>query len=137
MSLDEKLKLPVISVYFDGGFSPSLRCYGSWEVTGSTVDKKVEKFRFDGAVVESSNTAEYLALVNALVWLQQVKDKHAWCLKIYTDSALVRGQVSGRFKANAAHLKDYCGMVRNNLQRWGFWTIDWRSRVENVARFGH
>lgn len=104
---------------------------------GSPVDKKVERFRFDGARVPSSNSAEYLALLNALVWLQQVKKKQEWRLKIYTDSTLVRGQVVGTHKVNAPHLKEFRTMVRNNLARWGFWTIDWRSRVENVARFGH
>jgi len=137
VSLDEKLKLPVIEVYFDGGFNPTLRCYGSWEVVGSGVDRKELKFRFDGVRVESSNSAEYLSLLNALVWLQQVKEKKAKRLMIYTDSTLVQHQVTGRHKTHQQHLKEFCAMVRNNLSKWGFWSIHWRSRVENVARFGH
>lgn len=127
----------IIKVFFDGGFCPAHRCYGSWEVEGAGVDKKVIKMLFTECEVESSNTAEYLALVNALGWLNKVPNKKDFWVKIYTDSMLVRQQLVGAWQTKPLHLKKFVTAIRENLSAWGEWTIDWHGRANNVKRFGH
>lgn len=127
----------VFLVYFDGGYREF--SYGSWEIQFNGLSKRVSRFiieRVPGRP-HSSNTAEYDTLIEALKWLQSVKDKHLYDVRIFTDSMLVRNQISGRWRILKPHLRVAVDRVKFYLMDFRHWSIEWRRRNFNVARFGH
>ena len=129
------------TVTFDGGygFRPG-SMYGSWQIEFNGFIKLASRIPFrvsDGSMRESNNTAEYLALIGALRWLQTVKERQRYTVKIRGDSQLVVMQVRGRWRCHKPHLKMLASIARNHLNDFADWKIDWHRRDNSVAVFGH
>lgn len=125
----------VFKVYFDGGGSNQFS-YGSWEIEWNGFKKRAHRKNFGHYGDVTSNMAEYLALIGALQWLQSVKFKQQYRLKIHGDSMLVVNQVNGGWKCHndrLAKLRE--GVV--TLLRGFDWSIHWHRRINSVSRFGH
>lgn len=133
------------NIFFDGGTHgrPGVgdqSGYGSWEVEFNGFSKKISRMIFKASDYKlsaiSNNSAEYLALAAACVWLQSVKDKHLYTVVIHGDSQLVINQILGDYKAKAPHLRHFCRRIRELLKDFN-WTAQWQKRDHNVSRFGH
>jgi ribonuclease HI len=127
-------------LFFDGGYNGEV--YGSWEITFNGFKKRVSRKVFitaDSKDYErkTCNSAEYLALIDALGWLSTVKHKREYDLKVFADSRLVVNQVLGKYRCKKEHLMIFCNVVRTSLEKFRVWNIHWRSRTYNVKRFGH
>ena len=84
----------------------------------------------------TNNVAEWLSLIGALEWLQSVKGRDQYELKIIGDSQLVLFCLNGRWKARKPHLKILRDRALELLK--GFrWDVEWQARCHNVNRFGH
>lgn len=128
------------TIHFDGGYTG--RCYGSWEVLFNGFSKKVARKDFNclslnGERYASCNVAEYMALLDALQWLESVRDKSGYVLDIYTDSQLLQNTVSLFWKSHKVHIQSLRDRTRNKLNQFGKWKVSWRPRQRNVERFGH
>ena len=131
-----------INVYFDGGSKPQRvgflwewHGYGSYEIEADGLHFKMERERFGKM---TCNQAEYTAFIKALEWMfPKIPFGLKPVINIFTDSKLVREQVMDNWKAKKPHLKDLCSKAQALLSQSYRWNIQWRSRVENVKRFGH
>lgn len=128
------------TIYFDGGYTG--RCYGSWQVQHNGFSKTVSRRDFNCFQLRetrhaTSNVAEYLALLDALKWMESVRDKSRYVLDIYTDSQLLQNTVSLFWKSHKPHIQALRDLTRNKLNAFGKWTVSWRPRERNVERFGH
>lgn len=126
-------------VYFDGGDSGD-RAYGSWDVEfmGFRYGRHNIRFPLDiEGVRTTSNCSEYLALLDALSWLQSVKQQSLYRVKISGDSMLVIRHITHRWRCKCKHLQKLRSRVFLLLS--GFWGFDaeWKPRAESVSRFGH
>ena len=132
-----------IKICFDGGtYGMTGVCndgYGSWSVEVDGFKKLVSREKFERVKVGTmvtNNVAEWLALIGALQWLQTVKDRHQYKVKIIGDSQLVLFCLNGRWKTRKPHLKPLRDKARELLT--GFhWTVEWQARCHNMNRFGH
>lgn len=84
----------------------------------------------------TNNMAEYQALIAALKWLRHHTDKTE-SLMIFTDSNLLRQQLTGRARVKVVHLKELFIEVTQLLLCYRSWAINWHGRQANVNRFGH
>lgn len=134
------MTLKLIEVWFDGGSSDngkaSSRAYGSYEVDGGR-ELKHRGLRQQFGVGLSCNQAEYLALLAALKWLSHHVNPAEVNLRIKGDSQLVVNQVRQRWKCRVAHLRELRDEVREYLNGYRSWEINWHRRNNSVERFGH
>lgn len=127
-----------MSLYFDGGSKGNPgKGYGSYQIETDT------GFKAAGQEVEfgddlTCNEAEYLSLLAALkTALQNWPMPAATPLRVYSDSKLVVEQVKGRWKCKKQHLRQLRDEAVELLNQFKEWQIDWHSRRNSVARFGH
>lgn len=59
---------------------------------------------------KTNNTAEYLAIINALI---EAENYTRWEVKVFSDSQLVIRQINKEYRINAPHLSDLCSQVYN------------------------
>lgn len=138
-------------IYFDGGTEalkwvsdgvhlPTQNGYGSWEVRWNGFSKKVSRVQFLAAEIGqrcTNNVAEYLSLIGALEWIQTVKSKEQFTVKIHGDSQLVLYTLMGYYKTKKPHLKVLRDRARKLLNGFSAHKIQWQKRHHNVERFGH
>lgn len=126
-----------VELYFDGGARPTNpgKGYGSYEVKAENLTHKSLEQEFGEPL--TNNQAEYLSLIAGLKWLSHNADREECHLQIWTDSELVCRQVSGRYKARTAHIKELLLESLQLLAPFGRWQIKWHGRANNVRRFGH
>lgn len=136
--------MTTFNIYFDGGTNGSPQGnhggYGSWEIVWNGFSKKVSRAQFTNETFGlkiTNNVAEYLSLIGALVWLQSVKEKGDYHVKIHGDSQLVLKQLTGEYKIKTEHLRYFHGQCKNLLSKFGKWETCWQKRLNNVRRFGH
>lgn len=123
---------------FDGGYHPvTRRMYGSWEVRFNGFSKRVSRKELPGREISSSNVAEYLAALDALAWLESVRNKKQYDILVFSDSLLLVNQVLGKFKCHKEHLMILRNVISRDLHRFRVWNVHWRPRAKNVAQFGH
>jgi ribonuclease HI len=138
-SSQQSLRLPSFRIYFDGGDHGS-RAYGSFDIEFKGFRVRRHRMSFlhlIGQFPLTSNTAEYLALIEALRWLGSVKDKKRYSVQVFGDSQLVVRQVGGSYRCHSPHLRTFAGICRDYLDDFGSWTTHWHSRKHNLNRFGH
>ena len=141
-----------VTVWFDGGCRPSNRgiAFGSWEAAadfGATALAKVSEQEFGPG---TNNTAEWAALYEALRWLGSAGGNGGVSpggvsLTVYTDSTVVSGRLRRKLNGRrtnaagegAARMEEWAERCMAFLRSYGRWTIEWRGRDHNVARFGH
>ena len=113
--------------------------YGSWSVEINGMKKLASRVKFErekvGTMV-TNNVAEWLALIGALEWLQSVKDRRQYEVKIIGDSQLVLFCLNLRWKTRKPHLKPLRDRARELLKDFR-WSVEWQARCHNVNRFGH
>ncbi|MFX1392202.1 MAG: ribonuclease HI family protein [Promethearchaeota archaeon] len=63
----------------------------------------------------TNNTAEYTAVINALIEAEQWT---RWHIKIYSDSQLAINQINRKWKINKPHLSILCANVHNKLKKF-------------------
>ena len=86
----------------------------------------------------SCNTAEWMALIGALEWLQSVRTSRAESdLLISGDSKLILNQLEGVYKTKQKHLKELKERAYGLLSGWRSFETYWKPRKHSVARFGH
>ena len=140
-------------VYFDGGDSREW-AYGSWKIEFNGFEKLVYKFKVEplettwvsdqwgefmgqSPLRATSNIAEYVSLIKALEWLQSVKEKELYEVKIMGDSMLVVSQMNQTWRTRKPHLKDFRDRALDLLKDFGKWTAIWHPRFVSVSIFGH
>lgn len=115
--------------------------YGSWEVEWNGFSKKVSREIFKPEDYElptiTNNSAEYLSLMEALIWIQSVADKNSFTVKIHGDSQLVLFTLSGRYQTKKPHLKSFRDRCLKLLEDFSGFSVEWQGRINNVRRFGH
>lgn len=104
-----------IHVYTDGGArgNPGIAGYG---IVILDQDRKsiFQDSKFLG--IKTNNEAEYLALVSALTWIKDNKDKLSiGKILFYSDSELLVRQIAGIYKVKAPNLKPLFALVSNLL----------------------
>lgn len=127
-----------VVIHFDGGYTPKVGGYGSYEVNGGS-ELYIKTLRERYGHPCTSNIAEYRALLSALHWLKKFSQAHTATLRIFTDSKLVQGQVRKQqpWKCKASHLVVLRSQVHSLLAQYPQWEIKWERRLINVAKFGH
>ncbi len=90
-----------VTIYTDGASRGNPGQAGIGAVIHLDHDHIYETKKYIG--IATNNTAEYLALIHALKWLQE----KGWSrpLTIYSDSQLMVRQLTGRYKIKQAHLQ--------------------------------
>lgn len=125
-------------IVFDGGSkgNPGIG-YGSYQITQ------------DGAIIAhnsldygdniTNNQAEYMTLVNALMWLADDlgPDAASAAVVVHGDSQLVIRQVKGEWKIKNAGLRPLAMEVRKQMDRFAEVTLTWHPRAMSVSRLGH
>lgn len=119
------------TIFCDGGNKKGV-IYGSFKV-----------FAHDGAEVThkqivfgegTSNLAEYLTLIEALRYTRRRDYKN---IVVFTDSALVKHQIEGKWKCNYDHLKRARNTARKILKDFDSWKIKHTARNTIVGILGH
>ncbi len=124
------------TIWFDGGYGSN--GYGSWEVQFNGLSKRAHLEQYGNwQSGMTCNVAEYIALTNALTWLQSVQGKKQYTVTIWSDSMLVVRQVTGQWKCKKEHLRKLRDHIRGLLAGFAEFKIFWHSRNNNVKRFGH
>ncbi len=144
-----------LNLYFDGGCWPNPGpAYGSYEVeeVGGQFHLRAERF---GLGRRTNNEAEYLALQRALEDLrdslkQRGIEPSKASVHVFSDSLFLVRRVSGQKKqesakymkteydrARAARMRELAEGCCRLLAHYASFTIKWRGRETNVARFGH
>jgi ribonuclease HI len=135
-----------IEIHFDGGCRPTNpgNKYGSFEVR---LDQKqvclISRMELGFG---TNNEAEFEILIEALKWTvrELFKGGYApshYCLEMFTDSTIVEGRLKkqncgGKGEA-AQRMGKLAGQCLAHLTLFKRWSIHWRQRDNNVARFGH
>lgn len=135
-----------IQIRFDGGCRPTNpgNKYGSYEVHVNGI-KSLESIRFELGF-GTNNEAEFESLIAALD--ETIKhlviagfDSQDFGLKLLTDSIIVRNRINGRNKKlkSEPELRMYNlnAECLKRLIKFKSFDCQWRSRIENVAAFGH
>lgn len=126
-----------MKIWFDGGSlgNPG-RGYGSYRIDGPGFRHEALKEVFGDEL--TNNEAEYLALLQALLWLKRNRngctDRR---LEIFTDSTLVQNHILGRWKCRKPHLKQLKAEALELLKDYDWFDIKWHGRENNVELFGH
>lgn len=129
----------VAKITFDGGTRPTNpgNGYGSWQILldGVEFDSCSEVHHGDNI---TSNQAEWMTLIHALdVFLAQHGHTLSVHLDIWSDSMLVVKQLKGRWKCRDAKMRVLRECAVDTLLAFHSFQIQWHSRVESVALFGH
>jgi ribonuclease HI len=130
-----------IEVVFDGGSrgNPG-QGYGSYELRWPGSPPQVVKLRFGDQM--TNNEAEYDTLIGALeAILKRLQESGAAPntarVEIRGDSLLVVNQVHGRWQCKEARLQGRRDQVRQQLQRFGHWSLAHHDRANSVRVLGH
>jgi len=125
-------------IVFDGGSlgNPG-KGYGSYEITSGGRVLRHQREEYGNNV--TNNQAEYLTLIRALQWLDQLLEgnRSRATVLINGDSKLVLNQVQGLWKINNAQLRPLAMQVRDLLQGYRKSSLVWHARANSVKRLGH
>ncbi|MGB3305302.1 MAG: ribonuclease HI family protein [Thermomicrobiales bacterium] len=125
-------------IVFDGGSlgNPG-KGYGSYEITSGGQVLRHQREEYGNNV--TNNQAEYLTLIRALQWLDQLLEgnRSRATVLINGDSKLVLNQVQGLWKINNAQLRPLAMQVRDLLQGYRKSSLVWHARANSVKRLGH
>lgn len=115
----------------DGGKRNSI-AYGSFKVFSPTDEVIGHHFMVFG--FGTSNTAEYLALINAVKYCikEGIRD-----VKIQGDSALILNQIRGNWRTNKPTLKKLRGIARTELEKLNSYTLEKIHNKEVKKILGH
>lgn len=122
-----------VVVHFDGACQPPQG--GGVAAFGFTVRGAGIEHNDCGAAVEpgspeaTNNVAEYLGAIRALEYLRG--QGYRGPVQVYGDSALVIGQVTGKFKVRAEHLRPYRDRVLALAAEFERASFEWVPRSEN------
>lgn len=119
------------TIFCDGGKKNYLS-YGSFKIFDQKNNVITHRFMIFG--FGTSNTAEYLAFINAIKYCNMNKIREA---DFKLDSLLVVNQVFGRCKTHSGHLKKLRGVARTELGRMKSYTLEKISRKEIKRILGH
>jgi ribonuclease HI len=136
----------VITIYFDGGCRPTNpgNKYGSYEVT--LAGKQIGAVNRQELGWGTNNEAEFEILILALNWTVKQLLAEELCpsdfrVVVVTDSTIVRNRINGQNKTNKGEAQRRMFSRNAGCLKWlrmfSSFTAEWRSRFENVARFGH
>lgn len=125
-------------IVFDGGSlgNPG-KGYGSYEITSGGVVIAHTREEYGNNI--TNNQAEYLTLIKALEWLDQVLEGNRKGARVHIngDSQLVINQVTGKWKIKAEQLRPYAERIRSLMSGYTSATIAWHARANSVKRLGH
>lgn len=128
--------------YCDGGYNNLTKenGYCSWCVyaVDDTGHKRLvnKKSRIPLPNINSSNQAEYSALILLLEGIGRYYNPEFEII-IYTDSKLVEGQMSGKFKVKSANLIDKYNFAKKIFNQYRNIRIEWVTRKVMLEIFGH
>lgn len=120
-------------MYFDGACQPPQG--GGVAAFGFTVRGGGLEHNDCGTAVEpgspeaTNNVAEYVGAIRALEYLRE--QGYRGRVQVFGDSALVIGQVSGRFKVRAEHLRAYRDRLLGLAAEFERASFEWVPRTEN------
>jgi len=124
-------------LYCDGGCNNHTHRggYGSFAAVqqGSLI---YHQARREYAEVETSQEAEYQALLDTLTWLQPRYDPYVW-YRIWTDSRLLVNQTCSYWQCHAPNLFDYLEQAQTYLREMPTVKLAWTPRAEIVKILGH
>lgn len=137
-------QLPTVEVIFDGGCKPNPgRGYGSYQL-------KINRYGLDVIQLDhgdghTSNTAEYLTLIQGLRDLLQMVQPEKFTLIVRGDSKIVINQVRAaerkwQYRPNpnrAHHLEVYKKELAEMLNQFAEVRAVWHGRKNSVELFGH
>lgn len=116
-----------VILFFDGGIRRELMAYGYLAVNPN--DRTSILFKGSNTCGKgTSNIAEYRALIAGLKACLRngIKVAH-----IFGDSQLIVKQVTGVFKVNKPELKRHRDYIRDLLDQFDDWSLQWIPRSEN------
>lgn len=111
-------------------------CYGSYLIVQPGTDFKQERSRIKLSDYATNNQAEYMILIKALEQLRH-NQPDSDSLTVFTDSKLMSQQVSGHWKVRVPTIGELRDRLRELLDEYSSWTVNWVPRQEMVKRFGH
>ncbi len=130
------------TIIFDGGSlgNPG-QGYGSYALRRNR-DAKLRKRRLTFGEEDTSNQAEYQALIAALEDLAETIQKagrspHDFSLEIKGDSKLIIHQLEGSWKTKSLRLMELRDRVEELITRFGSVELAWQPRRETVEILGH
>jgi ribonuclease HI len=122
--------LPV-AIYCDGAVLGNPGGPGGWGMV--VMDDAETIHRAHGPIDhKTNNEAEYLAIIQALAWLNEGKTPIA-SATIYSDSMLAVNQINGEWACRKHHLWQLCGECRRLAARLSFRvSFEWTPREGNL-----
>lgn len=124
----------VFVVIFDGGYNQSIGAYGSYIIfRGDSV--VASSLRESFPEIETSNQAEYKALVEALRGLTKVAPQGS-TVSILGDSKLVINQLNWEWRVRNAKLRGLLNTCHGYLIPYA-WCAEWWPRERSVEYLGH
>ena len=138
--------LGTLNVYFDGGCSPNPgQKYGSYEVWfyARLVARNYQVPLGHGTNNEAEWEALGLALDATEKWAELDGSAANYALRVETDSKILwyrltkKNRVHKKYAESSGRMFAYASAVLEKLRRFGSFTVEWKRRDANVARFGH
>jgi len=133
--------------YFDGGYDNLNKrngycSYAIYEVENNHKRLAELVLKAPLPTINSSNQAEYSGLILLLDSINNYIDKSSdfICVTdiiIYTDSKLVEGQISGKFKVRSENLKILYNKAIDMFSDFNNTKIEWVTRKVMLEIFGH
>ena len=135
-----------ITIAFDGGCKPTNpgNKYGSFEVMMNS------RSVFKASRIElghgTSNEAEFDSLQAALDWTvddlaKAGLDPSVFTVRLFTDSLILTNRLKARKCDGKGEAAKRIGKLTRRalaqLTKFHLWAVEWHSRTNNVARFGH
>lgn len=122
---------PLVEIWFDGACAPkNPGGHLGWgflaEANGKIIHK--QSGYMPAKSDNTNNMAEYLALLDALIWAYKSEAKN---LLIYGDSKLVIEQMSGRWRMNGGAYIKIASRCKNALKFFDRIKFQWIPREEN------
>lgn len=129
----------MITIFVDGGAkgngTAEVTAYGSFQVHYKGEVKRTERLTFPQA--STNNEAEYLALIEALVYLKDLQGKAKLPqVEILTDSQLMIGQLTSGWKVKALNLRPLVDRALELLKATGA-DLKKADRTIIVSHLGH
>lgn len=120
-----------VAIYCDGAVLGNPGGPGGWGMV--VMDGAETIHRAHGPLTKrSNNEAEYLAIIQALTWLNESETPIA-AAAVYSDSMLAVNQIDGEWACRAHHLWQLCGECRRLAARLSFRvTFEWTPRECNL-----
>lgn len=132
----------LIHIYFDGGCKPNPGTkYGSYEVVlnqeHSLVKVSARNFGYG-----TNNEAEFNSLIEALEWtIKSIGTAGlapgAHTVRLSTDSTIVRNRLMNKSRGKCRRMASLTARCLHILNQFKDWSVEWKGRDANVARFGH